>query len=373
MERNQQSSLTVVWQREYQGATIERATLLNTDGGGRIDGELVGCVGDCPVSAKYTILLDDSWSVRSCVVEAQSSSTLRRLILTRRGESWFVDGSREPALARCDVLDLGFTPSTNTIALNRLRLPLGGRGELAAAYVDFPSLEVCRSHQGYLRTETASYEYRNLDSGFTATLGVDDSNVVVEYGSVWHRLATVEAPEADVLADARTRQFCRALTSKAPSHELDGHSADFDWLIGGWSGEVRDYSDDGAVAVSFGEWWFTWILEGRAIQDVWMVPPPSARHGASRLNNRYGTTTRRFSVHDGFWCIAWINPVSGTHTELRARRRYDRIVLEGIQGRTPIRWSFVDITPSTFRWTGERQTSESIWRLESEFILERLA
>jgi uncharacterized protein len=373
MERNRQSSLTVAWQREYRGATIERATFLQFDGGARIDGELVGCVGDYPVSAKYTIRLDDSWRVRSCVVEAESGTTLRRLILTRRGESWFIDGFHESALAQCDVLDLGFTPSTNTIALNRLRLPLGGRGDLAAVYVDFPSLEVSRSRQGYLRMETASYEYRNLDSGFTAPLSVDDSNLVVKYGSVWHRLTSMKAPEADVLADARTRQFCRALISNAPSHELDGRSADFDWLIGGWSGVVRDYSDNGTVAVNSGEWWFSWILEGRAMQDVWMVPPPSARHGASRLNNRYGTTTRRFSASGGLWCIAWINPVSGAHTELRGRRLYDRIVLEGTQGGTPIRWSFVDITPSSFRWTGERQTSESIWRLESEFILERLA
>ena len=104
-----------------------------------------------------------------------------------------------------------------------------------------------------------------------------------------------------------------------------------------------------------------------------MVPPPSDRQGATRLNNRYGTTTRRFDLSDGLWHIAWINPVTGGHNELQGRRIGDQIVLDGIQEGAPIRWSFVDITPTSFRWTGERLGSDAVWRLDSEFLLERLA
>lgn len=372
MQGNCQPSLVLTWQQEYRGATFERALLRTTERGKCIRGQVIGALGDSPVSANYTILMDGTWKVHSCVVEALCGAVLRRRILTHRGDSWFVDGLPERALEGCDVIDLGMTPSTNTIAISRLSLPVGEEHDVVAAYVDFPTLEVTRSRQAYARKERALYEYRNLDSGFTARLEVDAENVVVSYGSVWRRLASVRTLEADVLSDARQRQFCRALTSAAPSADLAGRSADFDWLIGGWAGLVRDYSNDGMVSVGRGEWWFSWILEGRAMQDVWMVPAPIERHSAVHLNKRYGTTTRRFDLKDDLWHIAWINPVSGRHNELHGRRMYDRIILDGVQDGVPIRWSFVDITLASFRWTGERQMSNGVWQLESEFLLERL-
>ena len=371
MERKLPHAAVLTWQRDYRGATIENAVVHAMRTGQRIDGDVIGAIGESPVHANYSVLMDDAWRVQSCVIETYVDGNIRRRILSARGNEWFIDGAHLPALDGCEVIDLGITPSTNTIAINRLSLPIGGAGTVHAAYVDFPSLEVSRSHQSYARKDSARYEYHNLDSGFTAILQVDGSNTVVEYGSVWRRLALAEAKQVPVLTDGRVRQFCTALASENPSTELERHASDLDWLVGGWHAEVRDLQDDGSVAQSSGEWWFSWILEGRALQDVWMVPPPGKRSGALRLNNRYGTTTRRFDSKDGRWHIAWINPVSGAHNELSGANVGDRIVLEGIADGAPIRWSFVDITAVSFRWMGERQTADG-WRLESEFVLQRL-
>lgn len=372
MQGSLKQGRTLIWERNYRGITIERAVLRNTERGWCINGEVVGAVDESPVSAKYSIFADTAWQVHACVVESENGSTRRRRILTRRGDDWIVDGSRENRLAGCDALDLGFTPSTNTLALNQLSLPVGGQREIVSAYVDFPSLDVSRSRQSYIREEAARYEYRNIDSGFAAPLEVDAGNVVIRYGSVWRRLAATRAvPAADVLSDGRTREFCLALASAERSTELGPRGDDFNWLVGGWAGTVRDFSG-GTEAISRGEWWFSWILEGRAMQDVWMVPPQADRDGASRSNNRFGTTTRRFDLSDGLWHIAWINPVTGRHNELQGRRTGDRIVLDGTQEGARIRWSFSDITPTSFRWTGERLGPDAVWRMESEFLLERL-
>ena len=166
--------------------------------------------------------------------------------------------------------------------------------------------------------------------------------------------------------------FARALVSESPSPELGEHAADFDWLIGGWSAVVRDYSDDGNVLESSGEWWFSWVLEGRAIQDVWIVPPRDQRKGQSPPNNRYGSTVRFFDNNDHVWRITWFNPVSGKKNDLAGRRDGDRIVLEGVDGSDRIRWSFNDITQDYFVWRGEHLTNEGDWELGAEFILTRL-
>jgi uncharacterized protein len=136
---------------------------------------------------------------------------------------------------------------------------------------------------------------------------------------------------------------------------------------------VRDYGDDGSVKVSCGEWWFSWVLEGRAIQDVWIVPPRGQRRDAPRENNRYGSTVRWLNNKDGLWHIVWVNPVSGVRNELSGGKVGDALVLEGPYDGTRIRWSFIDITPTSFRWTGEQKTKDGIWRLGSEFVLQRLA
>lgn len=371
MQSTLPDAAVLTWQRDYRGTTIENAVVHTTRTGRRIDGDVIGAIGESPVHANYSVLINDAWRVQSCVIETFVDGSIHRRILSARGSEWFVDGAHVHALDGCEVIDLAITPSTNTIAISRLSLPVGGDGTVHAAYVDFPSLKVSRSHQSYSRKDDTRYEYRNLDSGFTALLQVDGSNTVLEYGSVWRRLAVAQARQVPVLTDGRVRQFSTALVSENPSTELERHASDLDWLVGGWRAEVRDLQDDGSIAQSSGEWWFSWILEGRAFQDVWMVPPPGERRGAPRPNNRYGTTTRRFDSKDGRWYIAWINPVSGAHNELSGANLGDRIVLEGIADGSPIRWSFVDITAVSFRWMGERHSAEG-WRLESEFILQRL-
>jgi hypothetical protein len=40
---------------------------------------------------------------------------------------------------------------------------------------------------------------------------------------------------------------------------------------------------------------------------------------------------------------------------------------------TPIRWCFTEITPDSFRWTGEALDPDGrTWRLEAEFLARRM-
>lgn len=145
-------------------------------------------------------------------------------------------------------------------------------------------------------------------------------------------------------------------------------------LLGSWTAEVRDYLDDGRVLTNRGEWHFGRVLEGRAVQDVWIVPPREARHaGAPRLGNRYGTSLRVFDPSSGCWRLTWINPAGGAHDELIGERRGGELVHEG---RRPdgeaIRWRFTAITADSFHWLGEACRAERDgWRLEAEFLARR--
>ena len=69
----------------------------------------------------------------------------------------------------------------------------------------------------------------------------------------------------------------QALGSSARSNELTDQEDIYGWLIGGWEATVYDYAEDGTAHESSGEWHFGRVLEGRAIQDVWIAPSRAAR------------------------------------------------------------------------------------------------
>jgi hypothetical protein len=119
---------------------------------------------------------------------------------------------------------------------------------------------------------------------------------------------------------------------------------------------------------------FARVLEGRAVQDVWIMPRRSER-GAEmdKTVNTYGTTLRIWDASLQAWRVTWINGVTGSRDELVGRWSGNDIVQVGTHANgTPIRWMFTEITPSSFCWTGEAlQPDGKTWKLEGEFLAKR--
>lgn len=155
--------------------------------------------------------------------------------------------------------------------------------------------------------------------------------------------------------------------------ELEDKEALYDWLIGSWNLTMFDYKDGNKLKTE-GECFFTWVLEGRAIQDVWIAPKRSERTSMMpKTNNRYGTSLRFYDASNNSWRIHWFNPVSGAINQLFAKKVGDDIVQEGKDGEwNLIRWSFVDIETNSFRWIGERSFDNGkLWKIEAEFFGKR--
>ena len=163
----------------------------------------------------------------------------------------------------------------------------------------------------------------------------------------------------------------QVLGSPARSNEITDQEDIYGWLIGGWETAVYDYAVDGAAHESSGEWHFGRVLEGCVIQDVWIAPSRSKRSDKtlSKQYNWYGISLRVYDREIGVWRITWFNPVTGVRNDLVGSRQGDDIVQEGLAADGhKIRWSFKDITPTSFRWLGEYLESDGkTWRLQAEF------
>ncbi|MGI8580950.1 MAG: hypothetical protein ACR2KX_02060 [Chitinophagaceae bacterium] len=134
-----------------------------------------------------------------------------------------------------------------------------------------------------------------------------------------------------------------------------------DWygkLIGNWEVEVIDYFEDGTKTQTKGEWYFSRILEGRAIQDIFISPKRNQKiPDVAKVRNRCGTTIRFYDPNINCWKITWFNPLSNVTNQLVAKKIGSNIIQEGIDAEGNImRWSFVKITENSFQWSGEIST-----------------
>lgn len=143
----------------------------------------------------------------------------------------------------------------------------------------------------------------------------------------------------------------------------------YGWLVGAWDLDIRTYWVDVSAQGLQGEAHFAWVLEGRAVQDVWIMPRRSDRGAsAGQAVDSYGTTLRVWDAGLQAWRVTWINPANGARNELIGRRHGDDIVQLGHHEGTPIRWMFTAITRDSFRWTGESLEADGkTWKMQGDF------
>lgn len=154
----------------------------------------------------------------------------------------------------------------------------------------------------------------------------------------------------------------QALAAPGRAPEIPEEHDVYGWLVGSWELDVVHYLADVRDRKIRGEVHFGWVLEGRAVQDVWIMK-------AENVMSTYGTTFRVWDPTIQAWRVTWTNPISGRRNELIGRRHGNDLVQIGTHADgTPIRWIFTDITPDSFRWLGEALEHDgTTWKLEAEF------
>jgi len=164
-------------------------------------------------------------------------------------------------------------------------------------------------------------------------------------------------------------EMLSALAANGPRPTDAAGSRTFDRVIGDWEFDCTIYPDEGKSYDFDGEWKFDWILDGAAIQDVWI----GYQEGRSPGQRHMGTTLRFFDPQVGQWRVIFIVPRSGKIIQLQGGAQDDRIVLNGVDVTgAGLRWSFNDIKPDSFLWRGETSyDGGKTWRTEQIMKLRR--
>lgn len=162
---------------------------------------------------------------------------------------------------------------------------------------------------------------------------------------------------------------------------IDGPAADradkmmlYGRFIGAWDGTVTRYSANGERFDSSAEVHFGWALQGRAIQDVWIVPSRIGR-APGEADKMYGTTLRVYDPQNDVWHITFIDPVRQTHDRMTGRQADADIIQEYSKADGTIcQWCFFEIEVNSFHWVSRESVDQrQTRRLTGEFYLKRRA
>lgn len=165
--------------------------------------------------------------------------------------------------------------------------------------------------------------------------------------------------------------FLGAFGADAPDPESAERLMLFGQFVGSWDLDVTTFDADGNATAVEGEWHFGWALAGRAVADVWICP---RRDADGTSPGEHGVSIRFYDELLGAWRSTWIGPQNRLVRPFVARAVDDRIVLEGsFEPGVTTRWSFSDITPSTFRWRNEESRDGQTWTLIQTFDARRAA
>ena len=181
---------------------------------------------------------------------------------------------------------------------------------------------------------------------------------------VWASLGISDAAATDPRLD-----MVAGLQAKGPHPSLGEQAQVFGRFVGIWDGEYAEFSKDGKTTHSSGEWIFGWVMDGRVIQDLFIIHPSAAR------KERYiGTTLRYFEPKSGTWSATFVDPENGSVATLTGGPVEDgRIVLhnQSKEGRET-RWSFDEIRPDSWVFRDE-ETGDGgkTWRLREEDHMKR--
>lgn len=161
--------------------STERCALYHSGEGWELRGEVDLPVEGVRTRLTYRITADPGWRTCSVLVAAGRGPLAGTPIrLTAQDGDWLLDGRPQDDLHGCADVDLGFSPSTNTLPIRRLAPPVGAAVTVDAAWLTFPALTVQRLEQHYERVGDRRWRYRS--GAFSADLDVDEHGLVRRYG-----------------------------------------------------------------------------------------------------------------------------------------------------------------------------------------------
>ncbi|OPJ56632.1 hypothetical protein [Clostridium oryzae] len=165
--------------------------------------------------------------------------------------------------------------------------------------------------------------------------------------------------------------FTEALISKEENLKYRDKLMLFGQFVGEWDFEWHDKNANGKERIIPGEWIFSFVLEGSAVQDVFICPSRKERFKLKQPDSEYGTTIRFYNPKKDAWDVFY--GCTGEATLLEAKPEGDKIVLTCLNTQDHImKWVFSDIKKDSFHWQHMfSKDNGGTWNINGELFAKR--
>lgn len=146
------------------------------------EGVVIGERDGARFGFSYRLVLSESWRPR--LVEIHRAGPAPTLVMQSDGNGRWTDGHGLPidTISGCVDVDIGATPFTNSIIINRLGLGKGDTADLQVGYVSALDFETEAVSQRYTCIEPmARYRYEGGVRNVDTVLEVDGDGLVTRY------------------------------------------------------------------------------------------------------------------------------------------------------------------------------------------------
>jgi hypothetical protein len=176
---------TIIWRRlDMPGH--ESARVFLQDSRWQVDGSAVFVYEREPCRLDYRLECNSDWETLSGEIAGWVGDKLVRIeISVDADRRWWLNGAECFEVTGCIDLDLNFSPVTNLFPIRRLKLAVGERSAVRAAWLRFPSFKFERLDQTYSRLDNSTYRYESAGGSFVSQLAVNDAGLVTHYPDFW--------------------------------------------------------------------------------------------------------------------------------------------------------------------------------------------
>jgi hypothetical protein len=176
---------SILWRRLDQPGH-DSARLHEDASGATLEGTAVFSESGRACRLDYRVVCDAAWrTVSGRVTGWLDAAAVEIDIAADDARTWTLNGQRYSEVQGCDDLDLSFTPATNLIAIRRVRLAVGARAPVRAAWLRFPNPALEVLDQVYERLSELTYLYESNGGTFRTELQTNDAGFVTRYPGLW--------------------------------------------------------------------------------------------------------------------------------------------------------------------------------------------
>jgi hypothetical protein len=168
------------WESDLLGSR-EDFILSREEHGHRLSGTTLILHKGTRAQIDWMVAVRSDWSTRSASIDIPALAASFEVEVTDR-QKWTINGDDRPDLEGCIDIDLGWTPSTNTLPIRRLALATGMPRTILVAWLQWPELRFVPAEQIYTKHGDDRWTYASGE--FSADLLVDEQGMVIDYGDL---------------------------------------------------------------------------------------------------------------------------------------------------------------------------------------------